>query len=251
MSPEMTIALVTAGSGLLLLVGGLMVGRAAVQSTEDKRRGALEDRLKALRDRLQEAGEQIEASRDEAAKAKADTDRVRMEMEDRLSVEIGKEVARNTKLSDELKEANKRLEEVQAKLLKLEGGAAELKELQAKLAEVEAERDGLRSRTSEVERARSLADMSKQTTLQKELASVRDNEQKLRAELRERDQKLEQVEKAKQAAVEEADKARKDLEAAKDRIAVSERVMEGVRARSTMLSQELKQVKEELAKLKG
>lgn len=251
MSAEMIVAVVSAGSATLLLVGALMVGRASVQAKEEKRRAALEDRLRALRDRLQAAGEDLETARDESTKAVADVDRVRLEMEDRLSVEIGKEVARSSKLERDLSEANQRIEEAQARIHKLEAAGQELKEMQLRLSEVETERDSLLARTSEIDRARSLADMSKQSSMQKELALARDNEQKLRADLRGRDQKLEEAQRAMQSAVDEAAQARKDLEAARERITVSERVMEGVRARSTMLTQELKKAQEEIARLKG
>ena len=68
MSPEMLVAMVSVGSGVLLVLGGLVVGRASV-GTADKQRKNMDQRIEELRQRLQETSEELGLAREAAAES--------------------------------------------------------------------------------------------------------------------------------------------------------------------------------------
>ncbi|MCU0690249.1 MAG: hypothetical protein MUF54_02485, partial [Polyangiaceae bacterium] len=80
------------------------------------------------------------------------------------------------------------------------------------------------------------------SSLRQQLDEARQNASRLQAQL-----------DAREACFADEGVARlaQELQNAQERNAVAERVMEGVRARSSMLAQELKNVRAELAQLKG
>jgi len=118
----------------------------------------------------------------------------------------------------------------------------------AKLAIVESERDQALKRIRELDKKPDESD--KIRTLEERIKTAEAAAAKLTAELRTRDERIESLSSSSKDQG-DVDKLREELASANERLVVSERVMEGVRARSNMLSQELKRVKAELAESKS
>lgn len=114
----------------------------------------------------------------------------------------------------------------------------------AKLPVIEKERDQALRRIRELDKK---PDGDKRARdLEAKLAAAEAEKAELERKLRSSEQKSETT-AAPVADEGEVATLRADLEVAKERLAVSERVMEGVRARSNMLSAEVKRLKAELA----
>lgn len=270
MSPEMIIAAVSGSCGVLLVVGGVLVGRAMAERAANRRLAELQALAGSLRDRTQELTVKADGARAEA-------EAIRLESDERVAKALGEELAKSEKMREEFEDTTTHIAELKAKLEKAEGKADEadkeftivrekldatekrLAETKRELAELEAkasassdharEIEQAQAKIKELEASKSPADAARVRGLQEQLKAVQDAEGKLRMELKQRDKKIEELTGALAKAGETAADLQKEIEAFKERIAVSERVMEGVRARSGMLSQELKKAQEEIARL--
>lgn len=283
MSPEIVVAAVSASCAVLLVVGSLLVGSAMADRSSRKKRGELQASLAALREQLKEASTKADAARAEA-------EALKLESEEKLSEVLGQEMAKSDREVEELKEqladseaklkkakaaaseadkeftilrdkldkTEKRLaqlertanesdnkdDSLQTKLDKVEAELSEAKQAATKLTVVERERDAAKKRVAELEKKNSDGLLDLQRKLDDALAEGK----RLASEIEARDERIKAM--SSSTAPVNAEQLQQELAAANERVAVSERVMEGVRARSKMLSEELKRVKAELAELR-
>jgi chromosome segregation ATPase len=165
---------------------------------------------------------------------------------------------------DKLDQTEKRLAEANRRLAAADGEASDgdqsekvaaleqelqaAKKSAAKLAIVESERDQALKRIREMDKQPN--ESARIRTLEERVKTAEAAAAKLTAELRTRDERIESLSSSSKDQG-EVDKLQEELASANERLVVSERVMEGVRARSNMLSQELKRVKAELAASKA
>jgi chromosome segregation ATPase len=259
MAPELVIAAVSASCAVLLTVGGVVVGRAFGDMANRTRNAKSQATITSLQQSLQEALTKADAARAEVEALRVDTD-------EKVSQALGAELAKSEKSEEAFDTLTSRLEETEARLKKAQAAADEADKeftiVREKLDKTEKRLAEANRRVAELESA---AGDTKASSLEEELAEAKRALIKLEVVEKERDHALrrireldaelrkhEELPKAtSSAASEELEKLRGEVTAANERVAVSERVMEGVRARSNMLSQELKKVKAELAALKG
>ncbi len=254
MAPELVIAAVSASCAVLLTVGGVLVGRAFGDMASRTRAAKSQATITSLQQSLQDALAKADAAR-------AEVEALRVDSDEKVSQALGAEMAKSETF-DALKT---RLEDTEAKLKKAQAAADEadkeftivrekldktekrLAEANRRLAELESAGGDTKSSALEAELAEAKRAVTKLEVVEKERDHALRRIRELDAELR----KHEELPKVASSASEELEKLRAEVAAANERVAVSERVMEGVRARSNMLSQELKKTKAELAALKG
>jgi chromosome segregation ATPase len=277
MAPELIIAAVSASSAVLLTVGGLVAGRGIGDMASRKKRMEMQATINALRDKLQEAITKADGARAEIEGLRVDmearpapSDRVETENLAQLEARLADTEAKLKKAESAADEADKEFSIVREKLDKTEKRLAEanrrVSELEdsaksddrAEALEVEladAKRLAVKLEVVEKERDHALRRIRELDKKPGEEARIRTVTEQLKASEAARaklEQQLRELSAAKpEAGSDELEKLRAEVEAANERIAVSERVMDGVRARSNMLAQELKKTKAELDDLKG
>lgn len=278
MAPELIIALVSASSAVLLTVGGLVAGRAMGDMASRKKRMDMQATINSLRDKLQEAITKADGARAQMEAMRVDTEskpaskgegiepEKLAEVEARLAeteanlkkAEVAADEADKefSIVREKLDKTEKRLAEANRRVADLEGAAAgderlealeaeleNAKRLAVKLEVVEKERDHALRRIRELDKKP--AEEARLRTLTEQLKASEAARVKLEEQLRE------SAPEKPATGSDEVEKLRAEVEAANERIAVSERVMDGVRARSNMLAQELKNTKAELEALKA
>lgn len=267
---ETLIALASAVSGVLLAVGGIVAGRGWGAKSAAAQNDQLQDDINTLRKDLERARQNKKGQSDGASGAVSEQDhremtelvvslRTKLEQTETTSMKASAEAQR---LRAQLDDTTQQLEHSKAKVQELEQAnaaqvstgqeAAAYKDLQkelqeakravAKLEVVEKERDIALRRIRELDRAQ--PEDARLRSLQDQLRASENARTKLEQELR--------AAASKQSGIDpdELQKLRAELAAANDRLSVTELVMDGVRARSNMLTQELKKARQQLEEYK-
>lgn len=278
MAPELIIAVVSASSAVLLTVGGLVAGRGMGDMASRQKRMDMQATINSLRDKLQEAITKADGARAQMEALRVDTDnrpaaRIEGVEPEKLAAVEARLAETEAKLKkaeaaadeadkefsivrEKLDKTEKRLAEANRQVAELEGSAkgdnrlealeaelADAKRLAIKLEVVEKERDHALRRIRELDKKP--AEEARLRTLTEQLKASEAARAKLEQQLRE------SAPGKPVTGSDEVEKLRAEVAAANERIAVSERVMDGVRARSNMLAQELKNTKAELESLKA
>ncbi|HNS97785.1 MAG TPA: hypothetical protein PLJ27_20110 [Polyangiaceae bacterium] len=250
MAPEWVILVTSTVCALLMTLGGVLVGWAKGEMGCWSHTQKLQASLSSAQRSAQEA-----LAKADAAKVEADSLRTKANQH-------AEDISRDTK-APASEELMARLEATEAKLSK---ALISADEADKEFTIVREKLDKTEKRLAEANRR--LADRGDDDggmagALEAERTTTKRLTERLEKVEKERDDAMERVKSlaSKLRAQEDAatkapseqqmEALRQEVEVAKERVAVSERVMEGVRARSAMLSQELKKVKAELAALKG
>ena len=241
MPPDMLILAVSAVAGLLLVLGGILVGRGVASSGPSGRSTGSSHELEMLRNQLRDA-ERI------AGELRQQNQSTRQESEADFERRVGILTREHT---NQLAKLRAELDEVRSK----PGAAAAPAEVKATLDALTKQRDEALAKIKDLEarpvRAPLPSDAGAAGGGDREAKTAREEIERLRGELQRQDQKLEKMKESLEKETAEKDRITKERDESRERQEAVERIMEGVRARSTMLSQQLKEAQAELAKLKS
>ncbi len=239
MSPEMLIAIVSAVSGLLLVLGGVLLGRG-FSGGEAERTSEIQGDLEIVRKQLREAERDVGEAR---RKAQVELHDAQSDFEKRIGLLQ--------------REHDKQIASVRQELATARAGAAGsspdgARQTVAQLQVMQKERDEAVAKLMQMEARASRPSMAGGSAgLDRELKGTREELERLRGELQAQDKRIQQLQQSLEK--ESADKERfaKERDEAREKQEAVERIMDGVRARSTMLNQQLKDVQAELARHKS
>jgi chromosome segregation ATPase len=244
MPPDMLILAVSAVAGLLLVLGGVFVGRGMASGAQAGRSTGSSHELEMLRNQLRDA-ERI------AGELRQQNQSIRQESEADFEKRVGILTREHT---NQLSKLRADLDEARGR----SGGggpASAPADVKATLEALSKQRDEAFAKIKELEsrpvRSTHPSESGASGTGDRELKTSREELERLRGELQRQDQKIEKMKESLEKETAEKDRVTKERDESRERQEAVERIMEGVRARSTMLSQQLKDAQAELAKLKS
>jgi len=238
-----------------MVVGGILVGRALGNMAARKRDEIARYDLATMQEDLNDALARADAARNNA-------DALRVEVEKRIAEVVTEERAKTKKAQQSLDAAVAQMGEAEtaSKNAKTTAENAEkernvfretlsdteqqLVQANQRLDTLESENSSLKKSMAEADRASSKRASEKLEVVIRERDHAMRRAQELETELRKRPEGPRVTEVPRTANVsEEIERMRAEVVAANERVAISERVMEGVRARSNMLALEVKKLK--------
>jgi chromosome segregation ATPase len=231
MSPEMMIALVSAGSGLALVVGGWMLGSKGGGDVSAEAGDVPELRFK-LDQAIAASGE---------LRKKMESERAGLEMK------ITAAKLERDRFSTELEQALK--DKPQQPAIP---GDSVLEAVRQTLAVTQKERDDLRARCNDIEeKLRKSHPSMASIEPDKDIKKAREEIDRLRTELSKQDSRISGMQGNVEKSAAQIEALTKERDESRERQEAADRIIEGVRARSTGLQQQLKDAQAEIARLKG
>ena len=249
MSPDIVMFVISVGSAVLLVGGGFLIGRVMAERAGRKRDELAQSYLATMQEDLNEA-------RARADSARSNADALRAEMKKQVVGVVDEERKKTAHTQQSLQVAEVRMAEIEEKYKTAKAAAdsaeIETKALRDQLDKAEKQLAEANQRIAaftgtddlattvmgdgELQEAKRTAERLE--AAEKERDQAKKRIQELEADLRKKDELARTV-----PASTEIERLRAEIVAANERVAISERVMEGVRARSNMLSLEIKKLK--------
>jgi chromosome segregation ATPase len=242
----MMIALVCLVSSVLLVGGGFLFGRAGA-SGEGESAGEsspeLNFKIEQAEAAVAEARRQAEAAAGEARK-QIDAERSSFEMKvasaklerDRYSSELEKALKQARPDSPDADVSSKK----------------QLEDLTERTARAEAQRDEFQAKFKDLEeKLRRSRPSIPSIEMERDIKQSRDEIDRLRKELTTQDSRIAGLQATVEKSAAVLESVTQERDEARERKEAADRIIDGVRARSTGLQQQLKDAQAELAKLKG